>query len=137
MNASAAVQLIKRRFAETGSPASIPLRERGHFTARLTDDGIKVSNLGSQPFLPWAVFQEAICALMRSNGHARCGNAMGPKLGDPGLSLDSIEGHVAYLVCGKRPGDSVFRRISPIAGILIWAGICDAEPGALRLRDAD
>ena len=92
-----------------------------------------MDNLGTQPFLPWAVFQEAICVLVRNAGRAGRGNAMNYKLGEPGLSLDSIEVHIAHVVYGKRNGDSVFRRITPIACILIWAGVCRAEPGELIL----
>jgi hypothetical protein len=59
---------------------------------------------------------------------------MNSRLGDEGLPLDSIEGHIAHVVYGKQIGDSVFRRISPIAAILVWAGICEDEPGELIIR---
>lgn len=62
---------------------------------------------------------------------------MGPKLGDPGLPLSSIEGHVAHTVYGKQVGESVFRRITPIACILIWTGICKAAPGELILIEIE
>ena len=62
---------------------------------------------------------------------------MGSKLGDPGLPLDSIEGHVALKVFKKKPEQSVFRRITPIACILIWAGICKHEPCELILIRKD
>ena len=129
-----AVAAIKRKFAETGYPTQIPLLKGDSFTADLTDEGIRVDNLGNQPFLPWAVFQEAICVLMRNGGRAERGNAMKPKLGEEGLSIGSVEGHIAYVVYGKRPGDAVFRRITPIACILIWAGLCVAAPHDLILR---
>jgi hypothetical protein len=56
-------------------------------------------------------------------------DAMNSRLGDEGLPLDSVEGYVAHVVDGKQVGESVFRRISPIAAILVWAGICDSAPG--------
>jgi hypothetical protein len=56
------------------------------------------------------------------------------KLGEHGLPIDSIEGHIAFVVYRKRNGDSVFRRIAPIAAILAWAGICNVSPGELILR---
>ena len=93
-----------------------------------------VDNLGSQPFLPWAVFVEAVSILRRNGGRAERGDAMGSKLGDAGLSLETIEGHIAYVVYNKKVGDSIFRRISPIAAILVWAGVCDTAPGELILR---
>jgi hypothetical protein len=49
--------------------------------------------------------------------------------------LDSIEGHIARVVYGKKIGDSVFRRISAIAGILVWAEVCEHAPGELVLVD--
>ncbi len=132
------METIKRRFAETGSPAQIPLLRGGRtFTAELTDEGIAVSNLGNQPFLPWAVFEETISLLIRQGGTADRGDAQGRgvRLGSEGLPIDSVEGHVAHVVYGKQLGETVFRRITPIACILIWAGICEPIPGQLRLRD--
>ena len=127
-------EIIKNKFAATGSPAQVPLlRGHGSFTAQLTHDGIRVDNLGTQPFLPWAVFQEAICILIRSGGKAKRGNAMNYRLGSPGLPLNSIEGHIAHVLYGKREGDTVFRRITPVACILIWAGVCKPAPGELIL----
>jgi hypothetical protein len=135
MDVQSAVDAVKGRFAKVGSPARIPyLRGGGSFTAELAEGGIIVDNLGSQPFLPWAALQEAVCVLVRSGGRAKRGDAMNARLGDPELSLDSVEGHVAHVVYGKKPGESVFRRITPIACILIWAGACEAAPGELVLR---
>jgi hypothetical protein len=134
MNVIQVVEAIRRKFAQTGSPAQIPLLRDGSFTAELLEDGIRVSNLGGQPLLPWAAFQEAACVLIRNGGRAERGDAMGDKLGSPGLPIDSIEGHVAHVVYGKRQGDTVFRRVTPIACILIWAGICEPAPNELILR---
>lgn len=57
------------------------------------------------------------------------------KLGDERLPLDSIEGYITCCLYNKKIGDSVFRRVTPIAGILIWAGICENEPGYLVLNN--
>jgi hypothetical protein len=51
------------------------------------------------------------------------------------MPLDSIEGHIAWVVYGKKEGQPVFRRITPIAGIMVWAGVCKTEPGELILRE--
>ena len=72
-----------------------------------------------------------MCVLIRNGGRADRGDAMGSKLGDEGLTVDSIEGHIALVIYNKRPGDTVFRRITPIACILVWAGICRTEPHQL------
>jgi len=128
------IKIIRERFEEEGNPAIIPMQNGGHFIATLNDNGIKVSNLGNQPFLPWSVFDNTLILLTANRGRALRGDAMNFKLGEEGLPLDSVEGHVAHYVYGKQLEDSVFRRITPIAGILIWAGICKARPGELILR---
>jgi hypothetical protein len=129
-----AVEAIRGKFAQTGSPANIPTLKGDSFKAELTEEGVVVDNLRNQPFLPWSTFQEAVCTMIRNGGRARRGDAMGPKLGEPRLPMDSIEGHVAHVVYGKQRGESVFRRITPIADILIWAGVCKAAPNQLVLR---
>lgn len=130
-----AVEAIKHKFAETVHPTEIPLLINGSFTADLTDAGVNVDNLGNQPFLHWAAFQEAVCILIQNGGRARRGDAMGSRLGEAGFPMNSVEGHIARVVYGRREGDAVFRRITPIACILIWAGICEAAPNELVLRD--
>jgi hypothetical protein len=111
------VDTIKRRFQEAGPAARVPLLEGGSFTAEMTPDGVRVSNLGTQPLLPWAVFEETIALLSRNGGRASRGDAMNHKLGDDELSVDSVEGHIAVMVYGQVEGDSVFRRITPVACI--------------------
>jgi len=134
MDSIEVVDTIRSKFSVTGSPAKVPyIRKTGSFSAELTDTGIIVDNLGNQPFLPWAVFQEVIYVLIRNGGRAERGNAMNYKLGESGLSLDSIEGHIAHTVYGKNDGVSITRRITPIACIMIWSGVCESEPGELVL----
>ena len=134
MNIIKAIEQIRNKFQNINDPLSIPLLKGGSFSARIVDQGIEVDNLGNQPFLPWSAFQEAICVLIRNGGRAPRGDAMNAVLGDPNLPIDSIEGHIAHVVYGKQVGDSVFRRVTPIACILIWAGLCKPEPKELVLR---
>jgi hypothetical protein len=128
-------QLIQDKFVKTGNPAQVPLLRRGSFTAILDSNGIYVDNLGNQPFLPWSIFQETVRLLIDNNGRALRGNAMGPRLGEPELPLNSIEGHIAHTIYQKQLGDTVFRRITPVACILIWVGACEHIPNELLLRD--
>ncbi len=121
-----------------GSSAQIPLLKANRkgdrtFTARLAGDGIYVSNLLDQSFLPWEVFTETIALLERSGGRTKKGDAMGSKLGETGLPIDSVEGWIAYKVYKRNIGETVFRRITPIACILIWAKICISQQGELIL----
>ncbi len=133
LDGTAAIDVIRQKFSESRSPAHIPLQRGGSFTARLVDGGLEVDDLGDQTLLPWKVFEETVDLLARNGGRAERGDAMTSKLGDEGLPLDSIEGHIAYVVYGKQEGDSIFRRISPVAAILVWAGICAYEPRELVL----
>mgnify|MGYP001038563695 CR=1 FL=1 len=133
MNASVVVEKIRHKFEKLGGSAKIPLQRGGYFKARFFKKGVEVDNLGNQSFLPWIVFIEVINLLNRNHGVAIRGDAMNAKLGDEGLPLDSVEGHIASVVYGKEVGDSVFRRITPIACILVWAGICESKPKKLVL----
>lgn len=129
-------EIIKNHFGSNYT-ADIPyINKNETFEAEYTDDGIIVDNLGSQPFLPWRVFAETIILLIRKNGKAPKGDAMAGKLGEEKLPIDSVEGNIAYKIYGKQLGESVFRRITPIACILIWAGFVDNQPGYLILSES-
>lgn len=101
----------------------------------MKEKGICVDNLGTKPFLSWGVFVETVKLITIKGGKAYKGYAMASRLGNDKLPLDSIEGHIAYSIYEKKINDSVFRRITPIACILIWAGICSNKPGYLILND--
>lgn len=62
------------------------------------------------------------------------GNAIKCRIGQPGLSLDSIEARVAVKFFKKKEGDSTFRRISVIGNILVHSGVCEHGRGVLRLK---
>ncbi len=134
MNEKRIISSIKNKLTEQGGSVEIPLLKGGRsFIATNTPEGIRVNNLRNTPLLPWSVFTETIALLEKCGGQAIRGSAQSAKLGDPDLPLDSVEGHVASSVYGKQPGDSVYRRSTPIACILIWAGLCTHAPGKLIL----
>ena len=133
------IQVLNRlmvSFQALGRVMIIPLQKEDTFSAVMVDGGVIVSNLGNQPFLPWEVFTETVSLLIREGGAAGKGNVMGHRLGSDELPMHSVEGHVAHTVYGKQKGDSVFRRVTPIANILVWSGICVSEPGKLSLSDS-
>src|SRR5215216_1430682 len=107
MNGKIAVEVIKQKFERIDRQVSIPMQKGRSFKARITDEGIMVDNLGNQPLLPWIVFEEAIDLLVRKGGRAEKGNAMASKLGEESLPVNSIEGHIALKVYGKKAKDSV------------------------------
>jgi hypothetical protein len=128
------LERIRQRF--NGNPTVFIPQQRGNpFTATLTEDGIEVSNLPSAPLLPWEVFTVVLQLLSDNNGSIIRGNAMNHSLGDDELPIHSVEGCVARKIYGKQIGESVYRRISPIANILVWAGICEHGRGELQLTD--
>lgn len=126
---------LKNRLNNNTLPIKIPLLRGDNFfeVTEINDFGISVSNLGSQPLLPWTAFEEAIGLLNEKNGAALKGDAMNGKLGDSLLPTDSIEGRIAFRLYKKQLGNSVFRRITPISGILIWTGLCVNEGKQLLL----
>lgn len=127
--------IIKEKLVHNGGKVDISLlKGNKSFQVQLTDDGLLVDNLNSEPFLSWEVFEKAVELLEQEGGNALKGDAMGSKLGEDGLPINSIEGYIAKEVYGKELGDSVFRRISPIVNILIWAGVCENGKGKLVLK---
>lgn len=140
MTPEKAIEIIQSKFEGVNSSRQIPLMQKEQFfTAVLRNDGIEVDNLSTQKLLPWIVFEETV-RLLTGNGDGpasekvRKGNAMSGKLGDKKLPLDSVEGHLASIVFDKQAGDSVFRRITPIAAILDWASVCENKRGYLSLK---
>ena len=138
MENNSIASIIERRFHEQAGKdgsVSIPLKKgNGRINVKLSKDGVMVSNLARQPFLPWSVFEETVSLLKKCGGKAMKGDAMNGRLGDSKLPIDSIEGYIAYKIYEKKLGDSVFRRITPISCILEWAGVCDNERGELIIK---
>lgn len=114
----------------------IPNLAGGVFQAqlRLGTEEIWVSNLGNSPLLGRNIFETTV-SFLRSSGGTTCrGNARGARLGDPGLEINTVEGHVALHCFNYQAGQWVFSRITPITGILLWANVCSAGRGTLSLH---
>jgi hypothetical protein len=130
------IKTLQSKFDGINTSKQIALKVKNkYFNATLREDGIDVDNLQSQKFLPWSIFTETYQLLSKSISElgVKKGSAMNAKLGTPKLPLDSIEGHIAHSVYKKKEGQSVFRRISPIAAILAWASIVENNRGYLKL----
>jgi hypothetical protein len=63
------------------------------------------------------------------------GKAQGNRMGNDGLSSNTIEYIVAKEIYDKDNGDTIDRRISVISNILIAANLCESKPKALKLID--
>jgi len=103
------------------------------FTARLVDDGIDVDDLGDQSFLRGkSLRKRSIYSLERRTSRARRCHDVQAWESRSAIGFDRR----AYCTCAvrKQEGDSIFRRISLYAAILVWAGLCDTAPGELILR---
>ena len=130
-----ATNIIKEKLLQKNGVVEIGLLKGNRsFIVRLTDGGVMVNNLANAPYLSWEVFEKAVELLEQEGGEALKGNAMGCKLGDRGLPFNSIEGYIAKEIYGKKAGDSVFRRISPIVNILVWSELCENGVGKLMLK---
>lgn len=127
---------IQEFFEEQPNQAWFYVNNAGNeVTCQKVADGVNVTCLGNYPFLPWGVFWHAVHIMLIQGGRAARGSAQGGQLGTQKLPFNSVEGYVASVIYGKASGDWVFQRISPIAHILIGAGVCHPLPGDLKLLE--
>ena len=105
------------------------------FTAILRQGYIEIPEL-SDSTMPMAVFQDAYY-LLQENGKegVKYGKAIaqGIGLGDEGLEVSTLEGHIAYHVYGTNIGTAVLQRSYYVGAILVAAGVCEWVPGGIRL----
>lgn len=87
-------------------------------------------------FFSFDLFEFVIDALFKSPTKSlRRGDGMNSRIGQKGLELDTIESLVAVKFYNKRKGQSVDRRISVIANILVESGVCSHGRGILKLNN--
>lgn len=125
MTEDQAVKKIQQFFKEKNGSFVYKNQKGNIVTCKKIEDGIVVDCLqdsGYKQFLPWGVFWQAVHVIIRNGGSARKGSAQQCKLGDVDLPFNSVEGGVANVIYGKKRGDWVFQRISPIAHILSASG---------------
>ncbi|MCR4956557.1 MAG: DUF2089 domain-containing protein [Lachnospiraceae bacterium] len=132
---SKALRQIKKKLNEAGGLATISLPRGQDFQIYYEEygNGICATNLPSNRVLTWKAFDCVMEVLNQNGGKAPKGNAMKAKLGEPGLTLDTVEGYVAFHAYGAKKGDSVLRTISSLSAILEWAGVCRNGYGFLKL----
>lgn len=110
MDGKTAVDIIKGKLPENGSPEKIPLQKGGRIRIYMVEGGIDVEDFSGRSFLPWDVFEETVRLLAGNGGKV--------SLGDPKLPN----------------GVALSHPIAPIAAVLVWAGICESAPGELILK---
>ena len=137
LSESAAIEKVKKFFKNREKRYSYQNKKGNTVNCFMKDDGIEVdclSESGHKNFLPWGVFWHAVHIMLVNGGKACRGVAISQGgLGSDELPFISVEGHVANVIYGKQSGDAVFRRISPIAHILIASEICIHQRGDMEL----
>ena len=133
---SAVVKSIKQKLNETNGITRISLPRGSDFQICYEPfgNGLHATNIPSSRILTWSAFDAAIELLKKQNGKAQKGQAMKAKLGEAGLTLDTIEGYVAYKAYGVKKGESTLRMISALSAILEWCGMCKNGYGYLTLK---
>lgn len=112
-------------------PFNIELRKKNNISGLWVDKRV----MPLDQFFPTDIFYFVIKQL--ENSHNKTlpkGNAIKYRIGQSGLSLESIESRVAVKFYKKKEGDSTFRRISVIANILVQSGVCEHGRGVLSLK---
>lgn len=133
---SSTVQAIKNKLNRSHGQAKLATSRGKEFYIYYEEygNGIFASNLPKSRMLSWTAFDKAVELLEKKGGTAPKGLAMKAKLGEPELTLDTVEGYVAFHAFGVKKGESTIRTISALAAILEWAGICENGYGYLKLR---
>ncbi len=85
-------------------------------------------------FFPMKIFYFLIKKLEKAeNKSLKKGNALKHRIGQPGLELTTVESLIAREFYKKKLGDSIDRRISVIANILVESSVCRHGRGELIL----
>lgn len=130
------VKSIKKRLNAHNGLATLALPRGGSFQIYYDGfgNGVIATNVPASRVLTWKAFDSAVEVMEKNHGKAKKGQAMKAKLGEPDLTLDTIEGYVAYKAYGIKMGESTLRTISALSSILEWSGICNNGYGYLELR---
>lgn len=130
------IKSIKKRLNAHNGLATLALPRGGSFQIYYDGfgNGIMATNIPTSRVLTWKAFDAAVEVMKKNNGTARKGQAMKAKLGEPDLTLDTVEGYVAFKAYGVKKGESTLRTISALSSILEWAGICNNCYGYLELK---
>ena len=133
---SITVQTIKKKLNHSKGLANLTTSRSKTFSIYYEEygNGIYASNLPKSRMLSWKAFDKAIELLEKKGGAAPKGLAMKARLGEPELTLDTVEGYVAHYAFGVKKGESTIRTISALAAILEWAGMCENGYGYLRIK---
>lgn len=133
---STVIRNIKEKLNQNHGIASISMARGNTFQIYYEEygNGIYATNLPHNRIITWKVFDYAVEVIQKNGGKALKGQAMKAKLGEPGLTLDTVEGYVAHYGYNVKFGDSTLRMISPLSAILEWADICINGYGYLQLK---
>ncbi len=134
MNILEVFSQIEKLF-DNNSEIEISKIKGSKFTAILQQGYIEIPEL-SDTKLPMAVFQDAYYLLQENvKEGVKYGKAIaqGIRLGDKGLEITTLEGHIAFHVYGTTIGTAVLQRSYYVGAILVAAGVCEWISGGIRL----
>lgn len=129
------VKALKKKLNTFHGKAAIPLKRGGvfHIYYETFGNGLIASNLPQNHTLTWKAFDCAIEVLEKNKGKVKKGQAMKARLGEPELTLDTLEGYVAFHAFGIKKGEFTLRTVSALSSILEWSGICRNGYGYVEL----
>jgi len=118
---------------ESHNEIEISKVQGNQFSAILHSNYIEIPELTDCKLL-MAVFQDAYYLLQQNGSEGvRYGKAIGARLGDEGLEVSTLDGHISYHVYGTKIGKAVLQRSYYVGAILVAAGVCEWISGGIRL----
>ena len=139
------IEFLKEKSNQGQNTISIPLQKRRkefdsfmihpiYKNSRIVAINVEKRVMPVDTFFPIEIFQLVLNSLSKAeNFTLPNGKAQGNRMGDADLGPNTIEYIVAKEIYNKNNGDSVDRRISVIANILIAANLCNPLKGRLKL----
>jgi hypothetical protein len=139
------IKFLNEKSNQGQNTISIPLQKRRkefdsfmiqpiYKNSRIVAINVEKRVMPADTFFPIEIFNLTLELLSKADNLTLAnGNAQKFKMGEYGLHESTIEYEVAKKFYGKKDGESVDRRISVIANILIAANLCIPKKGHLTL----
>lgn len=139
------IEYLKEESNNGQNPVAIPLQKKrkGHDSfiifpiyknSKIVAINVERRVMPTDTVFPIEIFNLVLNSLSKAEDFTLPnGKAQGNRMGDDGLSSNTIEYIVAKEIYDKDNGDSIDRRISVISNVLIAATLCESKPKALRL----
>jgi hypothetical protein len=139
------IEFLKEKSNQGQNTISIPLQKRRkefdsfmihpiYKNSKIVAINVEKRVMPADTLFPIEILNLALELLFKADNLTLAnGNAQKYKMGEYGLHESTIEYEVAKKFYGKKDGDSIDRRISVIANILIASKLCTPKKGHLKL----